>query len=94
MLSVVLCILVTAALAVVSTWFVVWRVRATNHLAATTYRAGVAEKALDDQGMLANEVAHELKNPVTAIVCAAQTLEMLLDFRVKYLWHVCPLGEL
>jgi CheY-like chemotaxis protein/two-component sensor histidine kinase len=29
--------------------------------------------------MLANEVAHELKNPVTAIVCAAQTLEMLLD---------------
>jgi hypothetical protein len=21
-------------------------------------------------------------------------LEMLLDFRVKYLWHVCPLGEL
>jgi CheY-like chemotaxis protein/two-component sensor histidine kinase len=44
-----------------------------------TFRAGVAEKALDDQGMLANEVAHELKNPVTAIVCAAQTLEMLLD---------------
>ncbi len=57
----------------------VWWSRMKTYLAEAAYRAAVAEKVLRDQGMLVNEVAHELKNPVTAIVCAAQTLEMLLD---------------
>jgi signal transduction histidine kinase len=77
--AVTCCMIVAASSIAVALWFARWRSRAEKHLAATTYRAALAEKALGDQGMLANEVAHELKNPVTAIVCAAQTLEMLLD---------------
>ncbi len=55
------------------------RARDRMFAARVVHRAAVAEKALRDQGMLANAVAHELKNPITAIVCAAQTFELLLD---------------
>jgi signal transduction histidine kinase len=34
------------------------------------------------QGTLAKEVAHELKNPISAVVCAAETLELLMDDRL------------
>ncbi len=37
-----------------------------------------ARGSLQRQGRLANEVAHELRNPISAIVCAADSLEFLL----------------
>lgn len=37
-----------------------------------------ARQALKRRGDLANEVAHEIKNPLTAILCSAETLEILL----------------
>ncbi len=39
------------------------------------------EKALHDlrkRGELANEIAHEIKNPITAILCSAETLDLIL----------------
>ncbi|MBX7137179.1 MAG: hybrid sensor histidine kinase/response regulator [Oligoflexia bacterium] len=37
-----------------------------------------AEKSLRQRGELANEIAHEIKNPITAILCSAETLELIL----------------
>jgi signal transduction histidine kinase/CheY-like chemotaxis protein len=37
---------------------------------------------LHHQGRITSEVAHELKNPITAVVCAAETLELLLDDQI------------
>lgn len=37
-----------------------------------------AEHIVRAKAQLANEVAHEIKNPVTAIVCSAETLDLLL----------------
>ncbi|RMG40499.1 MAG: hybrid sensor histidine kinase/response regulator [Candidatus Dadabacteria bacterium] len=35
-------------------------------------------RALKDRGDLANEIAHEIKNPITAILCSAETLDLLI----------------
>jgi CheY-like chemotaxis protein len=56
-----------------------WHARCSFYVSRWAHRAALAERRLRDQGMLANSVAHELKNPITAIVCAAQTFELLLD---------------
>lgn len=37
-----------------------------------------ARQALKRRSDLANEVAHEIKNPLTAILCSAETLEILI----------------
>ena len=37
-----------------------------------------AERLLRLRGALANEVAHEIKSPITAILCSAETLDLLL----------------
>ncbi|MCO6431502.1 MAG: hypothetical protein J5J00_11630 [Deltaproteobacteria bacterium] len=37
-----------------------------------------AESFLSRHGKLANEIAHEIKNPITAILCSAEALELLL----------------
>lgn len=37
-----------------------------------------AQRNLRKLGDLANEVAHEIKNPITAILCSAETLDMLI----------------
>ena len=37
-----------------------------------------ARQALKRRSDLANEVAHEIKNPLTAILCSAETLELLI----------------
>jgi nitrogen-specific signal transduction histidine kinase/CheY-like chemotaxis protein len=42
-------------------------------------RADELSARLQHQGRITTEVAHELKNPITAVVCAAETLELLLD---------------
>ncbi|NDC37742.1 MAG: hybrid sensor histidine kinase/response regulator [Proteobacteria bacterium] len=36
------------------------------------------KRTLDRRGQLAGEIAHEIKNPITAIQCSAQTLELVL----------------
>lgn len=36
------------------------------------------ERSLRQLGSLANEVAHEIKNPLTAILCSAETLDLLI----------------
>ncbi|MCI5066611.1 hybrid sensor histidine kinase/response regulator [bacterium] len=45
-------------------------------------RADRAERNLRHLGDLANEVAHEIKNPLTAILCSAETLEIVLKDQV------------
>lgn len=37
-----------------------------------------AHQLLQQRGDLANEIAHEIKNPLTAILCSAETLDMLI----------------
>ena len=37
-----------------------------------------AERRLKQRGDLANEIAHEIKNPITAILCSADTLDLLI----------------
>ncbi|MBN8550419.1 MAG: hybrid sensor histidine kinase/response regulator [Deltaproteobacteria bacterium] len=37
-----------------------------------------AQQLLQQRGDLANEIAHEIKNPLTAILCSAETLDMLI----------------
>ena len=41
-------------------------------------RAELAERNLRHLGDLASEVAHEIKNPLTAILCSAETLNLML----------------
>ncbi len=60
--------------------------------------AADATQALQRQGRLTKEVAHELKNPITAIVCAADSLEFLLkddlrDTELAALRHIKDHGE-
>jgi two-component system sensor histidine kinase EvgS len=57
-----------------------------------------AQIALQSQGRLAKEVAHELKNPISAIACAADTLQFLLQDRLdecenRILRHIKENGE-
>lgn len=46
-------------------------------------RADELNARLQHQGRITTEVAHELKNPITAVVCAAETLELLLDDQLE-----------
>jgi signal transduction histidine kinase/CheY-like chemotaxis protein len=60
-----------------------WRFHARNRALEEKVRhiqslAADATHALQRQGRLTKEVAHELRNPITAIVCAADSLEFLL----------------
>lgn len=41
-----------------------------------------AKRLLRLRGDLANEIAHEIKNPISAILCSAEALEMLVGDRV------------
>lgn len=45
-------------------------------------RAELLASRLRHHERVTAEVAHELKNPITAVVCAAETLELLLDDRI------------
>ena len=40
------------------------------------------EKKLERRGQLAAEIAHEIKNPITAIQCSAQTLDLMLASQI------------
>lgn len=46
-------------------------------------RADELNARLQHQSRITTEVAHELKNPITAVVCAAETLELLLDDQLE-----------
>lgn len=54
--------------------------------------------ALKRRSDLANEVAHEIKNPLTAILCSAETLDLLIGDQVhpdhrKSLHYICDYGH-
>jgi signal transduction histidine kinase len=42
------------------------------------YRALESERLLRLRGNLAREIAHEIKNPISAILCSAETLDLLI----------------
>lgn len=46
-------------------------------------RVKQAERTVRQHGNLANEIAHEIKNPITAILCSAETLELLLSDKLS-----------
>lgn len=46
-----------------------------------------AEKLLSRRGNLANEIAHEIKNPITAILCCAEALQHLLGKNIEESHH-------
>ncbi len=75
-LSLVFSIVVVVSAVSLCMW---WRARQRFYVSRCAHRVAVAERVLSDHGMLANAMAHELKNPITAIVCAAQTFELLLE---------------
>lgn len=80
-----------------------WRFHARNRALEEKVRhiqslAADATHALQRQGRLTKEVAHELKNPITAIVCAADSLEFLLredlgETELAALGHIKDHGE-
>lgn len=53
-------------------------VAAKRELVAFEQRLHKLQKTLRRRGDLANEIAHEIKNPLTAILCSAETLDLLL----------------
>jgi CheY-like chemotaxis protein len=42
------------------------------------------QKLLAQQGVLANEIAHELKNPITAILCSVDTLDLVAGKNLEF----------
>lgn len=52
--------------------------RKTRALHELKQRAELAERNLRHLGDVANEVAHEIKNPLTAILCSVETLNLIL----------------
>lgn len=42
-----------------------------------------AERLLRMRGNLASEIAHEIKNPITAILCSAETLDLLIGDKIE-----------
>lgn len=42
-----------------------------------------ASRVLKARANLANEVAHEIKNPITAILCSAEALELLIGDKIE-----------
>jgi signal transduction histidine kinase len=73
------CILTAALTAVLCVWGMEGSAATERRLRRAERQRDEAQAALHRQGTLVNNVAHELKNPVTAIVCAAETLEHLLE---------------
>ena len=57
-----------------------------------------AERLLRQRGDLANEVAHEIKNPITAILCSAETLDLMMGAQLdpenrKSLHYIIEYGD-
>jgi len=42
-----------------------------------------AREIVRTRGALASEVAHEIKNPITAVLCSAETLDLLIGDRIE-----------
>ena len=45
-------------------------------------KADEMKKKIQLRGQLAGEIAHEIKNPITAIQCSAETLELMLSDQI------------
>jgi len=73
------CVMTAALTAVLCVWGMEGSAATERRLRRAERQRDEAQAALHRQGTLVNNVAHELKNPVTAIVCAAETLEHLLE---------------
>lgn len=41
-----------------------------------------AQRAIQRRGQLAHEIAHEIKNPITAILCSAEALDLLIGSKI------------
>jgi len=53
-----------------------------SRLKALDQEVSEAKRALRLRSELANEVAHEIKNPITAILCSAETLGLLIGDKI------------
>lgn len=53
-----------------------------SKLGSLQHRVLEAQRSLRQRGDLANELAHEIKNPLTAILCSAETLDLILRDKV------------
>lgn len=53
-------------------------VRENRELETLRLQIRKAHQLLQQRGDLANEIAHEIKNPLTAILCSAETLDLLI----------------
>ena len=71
------CALIAGALSGV---FSLWRSRraCNDQLRELREELEKAQHALKKRGDLAHEVAHEIKNPITAILCSAEALDLLI----------------
>ena len=54
-----------------------------RRLTALEREIAEAKRALEKRGELANEIAHEIKNPLTAILCSAETLDLILGPKLE-----------
>jgi signal transduction histidine kinase len=73
--------LVLGALALL--WGVAGYLLVRRALSKEQAKTKLLERQLNYQGKITSEVAHEIKNPISAVVCAADTLELLLEGQLK-----------
>ncbi len=66
------------ALACALGFFICRYLCARRELTVLRTKLHTAEKLITQRGLLANEIAHEIKNPITAILCSAETLDLLV----------------
>lgn len=50
-------------------------------------KAGEADRLLQLRGTLSREIAHEIKNPISAILCSVETLDLLLRDQISGTQH-------
>jgi len=76
-----LCALVAAVAALVRSWLDHKVLQRRLEVAEADSHA--LQNAMHQRGLLASEIAHEVKNPITAILCSAEALNLMLYDRLE-----------